>query len=1456
MQGALKTAIRTLAPAALLVLVSSACGGGGKGGETCDGVTCSGHGTCEVVDGEAVCVCDAAYAGEACEACANGYQDNDGDGTCRHSCGTAGLTCGAHAHCDDASGTAACVCDDGYVDHDGVCGETCGTAGLTCGAHAHCDDASGTPVCVCDDGYQDNDHDGDCAPDCETAGFDCGDLGCDDSSGTARCNCEAGYQDNDANGTCEPGCAVAALDCSHHGICDDASGTAICVCDEGYDRSDCGVCESAYYQDNDGDGVCSPTCYYSAATFRCGENQVCSHATGSLACVCADGYQDRDGNGSCLPTCRTAQEDETGPLVCPDPNGECDDESGTPACRCRTGYADDPAVAGADCRACASGYQDNDGDGTCLPDCATAAAGGLVCVLGCDDTGGTARCICVDGEQDNDGDGTCEPDCDHAGLVCDPAEHRTCVDGSGHAVCACDTLTYDDGMGTCRVVGDDDGDSCATAIDLDLTASVFYADMRGAGSDHRFGCDPMGFSFSALFYRIHVGPGETLGLRFTVDRVDATGASFTPAVAILEGATCDAATELACGSGFDPVTYTRTPAAAEATLDGGPSGTDYYLKVGLYDRRGRASRAVVTIEHLCDSGMAYSAALDACVDDPCGPANPCTAPHRSRCIADLSAAEPAYDCACDIGFHEDAPGSCAANASSAGDGCGDVAPLDVAASSGSVRGSTADAVDDGEGACSGDRPARDRVYGFALNQRTRASLHLSCDPAYDCLMHMRTACGSGDSEVLCIDTGAEGDAEGATVTLEPGAYYLFVDGWNSRDDATLSDGDYTLDYSFHTDPCADESAACPGEPVCTASSDWSTRECVCETAGEVLHGSSCVDDPCDPDPCNSLEHKGCVADLAAGTHTCVCTGIYVSDGTGGCALKPDAEWTIMWYLAMDNNLYAQSAHERDDVMAAGLSPDVRVVALVDSFDEPSGYYAEFGPGTMDSVRMLGQPDTGDWTTLSDFGAWAVESYPAQHYALVLSDHGGAWRGAGPGARGTPPALRAICWDDRSDTPDDGIGVANGQLAAALEGITGAAGRKLDLIVYDACLMGEWEVANVTEPYADYMIASPESNYGLMIREGGWTDWLDTIVAGADTLTPLDVGEAYVENYRATMATDPLYVTTIALTDLASVPALDGALTGFADALVAGRSETFYTALDDVRRGAQKTAYNELVDLEDFARLAAGSDGVPAGVVSAASALRTQFDASIIDEYTNIDLEGWSPYDGSVGLAGHNGLTVYLPSRYYKMDPAYTDIGAVWSARATWDEFLAAFLGGGYADCAGADPLLDYVGDSVTRSVGITDCCGSRYLVQTFLAPGVELHGVRIAVRKVSADGDMHEGFYFAIYRPDHGLVWGPAHWSIQANSGEPQYLCLGRMGLPTEPGEQLEILVGGGDAYPGAAEGFATPIQWPIEYAATAGSDPPYADGQARVIDSTTGEVTVGVFNGDNVEGTYWFQVY
>jgi len=60
------------------------------------------------------------------------------------------------------------------------------------------------------------------------------------------------------------------------------------------------------------------------------------------------------------------------------------------------------------------------------------------------------------------------------------------------------------------------------------------------------------------------------------------------------------------------------------------------------------------------------------------------------------------------------------------------------------------------------------------------------------------------------------------------------------------------------------------------------------------------------------------------------------------------------------------------------------------------------------VESVGEVDMGDPQTLIDFVTWAVQKYPAQKYALILSDHGGGWTGGDPSqAGGNALALVAV-----------------------------------------------------------------------------------------------------------------------------------------------------------------------------------------------------------------------------------------------------------------------------------------------------------------------------------------------------------------------------------------------------------------------------------------------------------------
>ena len=89
-------------------------GPGRDGSAPCDGVTCSGHGTCRVSGGQAECVCDPGYHAQGLECVADADPCD-------------GVTCSGHGTCRVSGGQAECVCDPGYHAQGLACVEDGGT---------------------------------------------------------------------------------------------------------------------------------------------------------------------------------------------------------------------------------------------------------------------------------------------------------------------------------------------------------------------------------------------------------------------------------------------------------------------------------------------------------------------------------------------------------------------------------------------------------------------------------------------------------------------------------------------------------------------------------------------------------------------------------------------------------------------------------------------------------------------------------------------------------------------------------------------------------------------------------------------------------------------------------------------------------------------------------------------------------------------------------------------------------------------------------------------------------------------------------------------------------------------------------------------------------------------------------------------------------------------------------
>lgn len=264
-----------------------------------------------------------------------------------------------------------------------------------------------------------------------------------------------------------------------------------------------------------------------------------------------------------------------------------------------------------------------------------------------------------------------------------------------------------------------------------------------------------------------------------------------------------------------------------------------------------------------------------------------------------------------------------------------------------------------------------------------------------------------------------------------------------------------------------------------------------------------------------------------------------------------AEWTILDYMGADNNLEGGLEYDFDEFERAGGSTgEVRIVALLDraeGFSDANDDWtgtrlyevspdrtddaATTYPPTIDSVPLadFGELDTSLDLTLLNFIVWGVTHYPAERYAIIINDHGGAWAGTvtddatGAGNILTLPELEAVFERAREET-----GV-----------------EQFDLLINDSCLMSSVEFLNAIAPSFHYVFSSPE----IMNNPGfDMTLLTDTLQDDAEIAIP-DLGRLMADKYMRDMnlafPVDGAYMG-VAVTDLTQIDKLLASLNEFTD----------------------------------------------------------------------------------------------------------------------------------------------------------------------------------------------------------------------------------------------------------------------------------------------------------------------
>ena len=263
---------------------------------------------------------------------------------------------------------------------------------------------------------------------------------------------------------------------------------------------------------------------------------------------------------------------------------------------------------------------------------------------------------------------------------------------------------------------------------------------------------------------------------------------------------------------------------------------------------------------------------------------------------------------------------------------------------------------------------------------------------------------------------------------------------------------------------------------------------------------------------------------------------------GGLA-SAEANWTFMVYMDGDCDLEESAIDDLNEMEMVGSTGDVNIIALLDripGYDDSNDDWTTTklfkvtedrdSDGVIRSTSVdWSELNMGDPNTLADFAVWGIENYPAEHYALIIWDHGGGWKSVA-----------------NDETDEDKITMP--ELDSALFWIVDEAGiERLDLIGFDTCLMGQLEVANTVAPYADIMVGSEEIE-----DEDGWNyiPFLNTLSNHPDSTSEelaTNITTSFGE-YYTDIKEDPIH--TLSVIDLSEIPDLISAVDAWAGAMIA------------------------------------------------------------------------------------------------------------------------------------------------------------------------------------------------------------------------------------------------------------------------------------------------------------------
>ena len=437
-------------------------------------------------------------------------------------------------------------------------------------------------------------------------------------------------------------------------------------------------------------------------------------------------------------------------------------------------------------------------------------------------------------------------------------------------------------------------------------------------------------------------------------------------------------------------------------------------------------------------------------------------------------------------------------------------------------------------------------------------------------------------------------------------------------------------------------------------------------------------------PCSD---KGCIEEVKKGNFLKAVTGAFadIADTigiTGNDNTPPVSgneetsftpaeprEWNVLVYMAGDNTLEASMANNLKTLEKIGSDEKTNILVQFDRgmrqhkgispWDGAKRFYItkQEGEGISSKViKDLGDIDTSKSDPLTDFIVESHREYPAKHTLIIISNHGGGFTG--------------IANDDTSKTvmslPD---------LEKSLKNAKDALGKdKFDIVGFDACLMGQAEVAYQISDHAKIMIGSEETEgkdgwpyRGILDDGDNVINVIKSTIKTKNSVGPKELAKEIVDEASKTQSQIP----TLAAIDLKEMGKIGNLASQFATTV-----KKTPGALEIVRKIAEKTEsyskvipfiepYGQFRDMGNFLEKVVDSPDLEGAKFRPVKLMAAQIlpvlKKTVIAEQHS-DLYGDS-----------NGLSIYFPTDKPKPHKYGYD-KTKWALDTQWDEMLTADQG--------------------------------------------------------------------------------------------------------------------------------------------------------------------------------------